>query len=262
MNPMLSRAARAAAALAAAAAVAAAAPAAASAPPVNESYALDASGPVTVQQAGAAVYTQGSPVVLPNVDAAGLLRTGVVTDRVGAASAASRVPAVVLTLPGHATLRARAVSSSCRYTARSGAVSATARITGGVVRAGRRVIRLPAVTVPNTRIVLPGSAVLLVNRQFTGPGGTLTVAALRIRMLRGGQKLLLATSVCAAATLGPAAAVSGPVVRLIAGALLLLVLGGLAWGLSRRRQRTGDWSPPAAGTEAGRTHAGTGASGG
>ena len=129
MKAMLSGAARAAASLARVAAVmvAAAVPAAeASVPPMNESYALQATGPVSVQQAGDATYDGGSPVVLPNVDAAGLLSTGVVTDRAGAASASSRLPGVVLALPGHATLRARAVSSSCRFGGQSPAVTGTA----------------------------------------------------------------------------------------------------------------------------------------
>ena len=238
MNRMLSGAARAAASLAsvAAAVVLAAAPvAAASVPPMNESYALQATGPVSVQQAGDATY-DGSPVVLPNVDAAGLLSTGVVTDRAGAASASSQLPGVVLALPGHATLRARAVSSSCRSGGKSPAVTGTARVTGGVVRAGRRIIRLPATAAPNTRLVIPGSAVIMINRQFTGAGGTLTVAGLRIRLLRGHQKLLLATSVCAATSLAPAPVASGRVIRLTLGGLGLLLLGGLAYTLSRRRR--------------------------
>ena len=244
MNRMLSGAARAAGSLAGVAAatvlataVLAAAPAAAaSAPPTNDSYALQATGHVSVQQAGDATYDGGSPVVLPNVDAAGLLSTGVVTDRAGAVSASSQLPGVVLALPGHATLRARAVSSSCRFGGKSPAVTGTARVTGGVVTNGRRIIRLPATAAPNTRVVIPGSAVIMVNRQFTGAGGTLTVAALRIRMLRGQQKLLLATSVCAAANLAPAPAAGGRVIRLTLGGLGLLLLGGIAYALSKRRR--------------------------
>ena len=238
MKRMLSAAARAAGSLATVAAVAvlAAAPAAASVPPVNESYALQATGHVSVQQAGDATYNGGSPVVLPNVDAAGLLSTGVVTDRAGAVSASSELPGVVLALPGQATLRARAVSSSCRFGGKSPAVTGTAGVTGGVVRVGRRVIRLPATAAPNTRVVIPGSAVIMVNRQFTGAGGTLTVAALRIRMLRGNEKLLLATSVCAAANLAPAPAAGGRVIRLTLGGLGLLLLGGIAYALSKRRK--------------------------
>ena len=213
MNGMPSGAARAAASLAsvAAAVVLGAAPAAAaSAPPTNQSYALQATGSVSVQQAGDATYDGGSPVVLPNVDAAGLLSTGVATDRAGAASASSRLSAVVLALPGHVTLRARAVSSWCRFGGKSPAVTGGAGVTGGVVRAGRRIIRLPATAAPNTRVVIPGSAVIMLNRQFTGPDGTLTVAALRIRMLRGHQEVRLATSVCAAANLAPAPAARRP----------------------------------------------------
>ena len=239
MNRMLSGAARAAASLAsvAAAMVLAAAPAAAASdPPMNESYALQATGRVSVQQAGDATYDGGSPVVLPNVDAAGLLRTGVVTDQAGAVSASSRLPGVVLALPGHATLRARAVSSSCRFGGKSPAVAGTARVTGGVVTDGRRIIRLPGTAAPNTRVVIPGSAVIMVNRQFTGAAGTLTVAALRIRMLRGQQRLLLATSVCVAANLAPAPAAGGRVIRLTLGGLGLLLLGGIAYTLSKRRR--------------------------
>ena len=221
--------------MAAVAVLAAAPAAAASVPPVNESYALQATGHVSVQQAGDATYDGGSPVVLPNVDAAGLLSTGVVTDRAGAVSASSQLPGVVLALPGHVTLRARAVSSSCRFGGKSPAVTGTAGVTGGVVRA-RRIIRLPATAAPNTRVVIPGSAVIMVNRQFTGAGGTLTVAGLRIRMLRGHQKLLLATSVCAAANLAPAPAASGRVIRLTLGGLGLLLLGGIAYALSKRRK--------------------------
>lgn len=242
--------------------VGAAAPALAGAsPPQDEAYALQAAGAVVVQQAGAASYSGGSPVVLPNVDAAGLLRTGPVTDRATAVSAASRLPAVVLTLPGHAVLRARSVASSCRYAGRPASVSGSARITGGVVQAGRHLIRLPASAAPNTRIIIPGSAVIMLNRQFTGPAGTLTVAALRVRMLRGHQKVLLATSVCAAADLAPAPGAGGPAARLAIGGLGLAALAALAWRLSRR-QRAARWSPPAAGTGAGRPHAGTRAPGG
>ena len=143
---------------------------------------------------------------------------------------------MVLALPGQATLRARAVSSSCRFGGKSPAVSGTAGVTGGVVQAGHRVIRLPVTAAPNTRVVIPGSAVIMVNRQYTGAGGTRSVAGLRIRMLRGHQKLLLATSVCAATNLAAAPAASGRVIRLALGGLGLLLLGGIAYALSRRRR--------------------------
>jgi hypothetical protein len=265
MNQMRTAAARTAGVLAfaAVAALGSAVPAlAAASPPEDQSYALQASGVVAVQQAGDATYNGGSPVMLPNVDAAGLLHTGPVTDRATAVSASSWLPGVVLALPGHAVLRAQAVASSCRYAGRPAAVSGSARITGGVVQDGRRLIRLPAGAAPNTRIVIPGSAAIMLNRQFTGAAGALTVAALRIRMLRGRQKVLLATSVCAAADLAPAAAASGPVIRVAIGGLGLATLGALAWALSRRRQRTAGWSPPAAGAGAGRPHASTRAPGG
>src|SRR6266581_733989 len=86
MNRMISGAA-AALALLACFAVASAAPAAAAPAtawtPTNESYAVYAAGRLSVQPVGAATYSGGSPVVLPNADAAGLLRTGIITNRAG-----------------------------------------------------------------------------------------------------------------------------------------------------------------------------------
>ena len=239
MNRMLSGAARAAALLAsvAAAVVLAAAPgAAASVPPMNESYALQATGPVSVQQAGDATY-DGSPVVLPNVDAAGLLSTGVVTDRAGAASASSRLPGVVLALPGQATLRARAVSSSCRSGGKSPAVTGTARVTGGVIRAGRRIIRLPATAAPNTRLVIPG-----VRGDHDQPavhrGGR---DADRGRAAGSGRCAVTRSCSWPPRSARPPAWLpprwpAARVIRLTRGGLGLLLLGGLAYTLSRRRR--------------------------
>ena len=77
----------------------------------------------------------------------------------------------------------------------------------------------------------------MLNRQFTGARGTLTVQAMRIRLLDHHQKLILATSVCAAANLAPAPVLGGPALRLTLGGLGLLLLGGLAYLLSRRARR-------------------------
>ena len=191
-------------------------------------YALQAAGPVSVQRAKDATYDGGSPVIAPNIKTAGLLSTGVVTDRAGAASASSRLPGVVLALPGQATLRARAVSSSCRSGGKSPAVSGTAGVTGGVVQAGHRVIRLPVTAAPNTRVVIPGSAVIMVNRQYTGAGGTLTVAGLRIRMLRGHRKLLPGHLSLRGHQPGGRPGRPRRVIRLALGGLGLLLFGGLA----------------------------------
>ena len=91
------------------------APPAAASAPVNQSYALNAVGHFNAQMVGQATYSGGSPVILPNADNAGLLSTGIITDTAGRVSASSRIPALAVTLPGHGSLRAAAVSSSCSF---------------------------------------------------------------------------------------------------------------------------------------------------
>jgi hypothetical protein len=214
--------------------VAGAVPAAASTP-MNESYAVYATGRMSTQPVGEASYSGGSPVILPNADAAGLLGTGLITDAAGPASASSRIPGLAVSLPGQTVLRAQLASSSCRFDTRARAASGTARIDQGrITQAGHRPIVLPASAAPNTRIVVPDVAVIMLNRQFTGARGTLTVQAMRIRLLDHHQKLILATSVCAAANLAPSPALGSPALRLALGGLGLLLLGGLACLLSRR----------------------------
>lgn len=239
MSRMLSHAMRAAGcvALAAGALVAGAVPAAASTP-MNESHAVYATGRMSTQPVGEASYSGGSPVTLPNADAAGLLGTGLITDAAGPASASSRIPGLAVSLAGQTVLRAQLASSSCRFDTRARAASGTARIDQGrITQAGHRAIALPASAAPNTRIVVPDVAVIMLNRQFTGARGTLTVQAMRIRLLTHHQKLILATSVCATANLAPAPALGSPALRLALGGLGLLLLGGLAYLLSRRARR-------------------------
>jgi hypothetical protein len=215
------------------------APSAAASAPVNQSYALNAVGHFSAQTVGQATYSGGSPVVLPNVDTAGLLRTGIITDTAGAVSASSRIPALAVVLPGHSSLRAVAVSSSCSFNRKTSAVTGTGSITGGqITRPGRRAIALPAHPAPNTRVVIGNLAVIILNRQYTGPRGTLTAEALWIRMrLPHRQKLVFATSVCVRADLAATPPVNGATVRLTLGGLGLLVLGGIAYRLTRRRRK-------------------------
>ena len=235
MNRMI----RGAAGLAGSLALVAGMAAAAASTPVNQSYALNAVGHISAQTVGQATYSGGSPVILPNVSAAGLLRTGIITDTAGAVSASSRIPALDIVLPGHGSLRAAAVSSSCSFNRKTGMVSGTSSITGGqVTRPGGRTIALPAHPAPNTRMVISNLAVIILNRQYTGPRGTLTADALWVRMrLPHRQKLVLATSVCVRADLDAAPPVSGATVGLTLGGLGLLVLGGIAYRLSRRRRK-------------------------
>ena len=219
--------------------LAATAPPAAASTPVNQSYALNAVGHFSAQTVGQATYSGGSPVILPNVDAAGLLRTGIITDTAGAVSASSRIPALAVVLPGHGSLRAAAISSSCSFNRKTGVVTGTSSITGGqVTRPGGRTIALPAHPAPDTRMVISDLAVIILNRQYTGPRGTLTADALWVRMrLPHRQKLVLATSVCVRADLAAAPPVNGATVRLTLGGLGLLVLGGIAYRLTRRRRK-------------------------
>lgn len=213
--------------------------AAAASTPVNQSYALNAVGHFSAQMIGQATYSGGSPVILPNADTAGVLSTGIITDTAGAVSASSRIPALTVMLPARAVLRATSVSSSCSFNRKTGLVTGHA-VTGGVriTRPGSQAIRLPTSPAPNTRMVLPGLAVLILNRQYTGPAGTLTAEALRVRMLRGRrQRLVFATSVCVRADMAATPPVNDRTMRLTLGGLGLLVLGGIAYQLTRRRRK-------------------------
>jgi hypothetical protein len=241
MNRMISGAAALAGPLALAAVLltAGAAPAAASTP-VNQSYALNAVGHLSAQTVGEATYSGGSPVVLPNVNSAGLLSTGIITDTANGVSASSRIPALDVTLPGHGSLRAAAASSSCVFNRKTGVVTGHSVITGGLItRPGAGTMNLPASAAPNTRVVIPGVAVLILNRQYTGPRGTLTAEALWVRMRPGHhrQKLVFATSVCVKGDLAAAPPVNGRTIRLTLGGLGLLVLGAIAYLLIRRRRK-------------------------
>jgi hypothetical protein len=224
----------------AAALLAATAPPAAASAPVNQSYALNAVGHFSAQTIGQATYSGGSPVILPNADNAGILHTGIITDSAGAVSASSQIPALSVVLPGHGSLRAAAVSSSCSFNRKTGVVTGHSSITGGrITRPGGRPVMLPPSPAPNTRMVIPGLAVIILNRQYTGPRGTLTAEALWLRMRRGGhrQKLVFATSVCVKADMAAAPPASGQTMRLVLGGLGLLLLGGIAYQLSRRRRK-------------------------
>ena len=79
---------------------------------------------------------------------------------------------------------------------------------------------------------------IILNRQYTGPAGTLTAEALRVRMLRGHrQRLVFATSVCVKADMAAAPPVNNRTLRLTLGGVGLLVLGGIAYQLTRRRRK-------------------------
>src|SRR6266545_4424084 len=218
--------------------LAAAAPPAAASAPVNQSYALNAVGHFSAQMVGQATYSGGSPVILPNADTAGILSTGIITDTAGAVSASSRIPALSVVLPAHGSLHAAA--ASCSFNRKTGVVTGRGSVTGGrLTRPGAKPMILPSSPAPNTRIVVPGFAVLILNRQYTGPRGTLTAEALWLRMRHGHhhQKLVFATSVCLRADLAATPPVNGRLIRLTLGGVGLLVLGGIAYQLTRRRRK-------------------------
>ena len=168
------------------------------------------------------------------------MRTGIITNKAGAVSASSRIPTVAMVLPGHASLRAAAVSSSCRFNRKTGVVTGTSRRNRRADHQRAAGGRSPCLTRRRT----PGwsspeyLAVIILNRQYTGPRGTLTADALWVRMrLPQRQKLVLATSVCVRADLAAAPPVSGATLGLTLGGLGLLVLGGIAYRLTRRRRK-------------------------
>ena len=78
----------------------------------------------------------------------------------------------------------------------------------------------------------------MLNRQFTGARGTLTVEALRIRMLLDHrQKLVLGHLGVCHGRPGGRRRPERPALRLTLGGLGLLVLGGIAYLLTRRRRK-------------------------
>jgi hypothetical protein len=167
------------------------------------------------------------------------VHTGIVTDAAGAVSASSRIPALAVVLPGHGSLRAAVVSSACSFSRKTGVVTGSSSITGGQITSpGGKTIALPAHPAPNTQVVVPDLAKIILNRQYTGPRGTLTAEALWIRIrLPHRQKLVFATSVCLRADLAATPPVNGSTIRLTLGVLGLLVLGGIAYALTRRRRK-------------------------
>ena len=198
------------------------------------------SGHFSAQLVGQATYSGGSPVILPNADTAGLLSTGIITDTAGGVSASSRIPALAVTLPGQAPCGPPPCRRPARSTGRAGVVTGRSGITGGqITRPGTRAMTLPASAAPNTRIVIPGVAVLMLNRQYTGPRGTLTAEALWVRMRRGHhrQRLVFATSVCVQADLAAAPLVNGRTSGSPWVAWACCVLGGIAYQLTRRRRK-------------------------
>lgn len=216
-------------------AAAAAGPALAASP--NEAYGAAATGLISVSPLGLATFPGTSSVTVANVNIAGLLTTGVVTDKADAVSASSTIANPRVGLSALATLTATAVTSSCVFDPNTGNVSGTASIARGRVT----VVGLPNTTLaanpgPNTTITVPGVATITLNRQTTATDGTLTVDAVFVSLLGKAQTLTLATSVCNKASLAPAPALPGMALPIGVGLAGLLGLGGVGYFLSRRRR--------------------------
>jgi hypothetical protein len=215
---------------------AAAGPAAAASP--NEAYGAAATGLINVSPLGLATFPGTSPVTVANVNIAGLLTTGIVTDTADATSASSTIANVAVHLSALATLRARAVTSSCHFDANTGTVTGTSSIANGrVVLLNGLPITLNAAAGPNTTVTVPGVATITLNRQVTASDGTLTVDAIYVNLLNSTQTLTIAASVCNAASLAPVPVLPGAALPIGLGAIALLGLGGLGFQVSRRRRQ-------------------------
>jgi hypothetical protein len=213
----------------------AALPAVAAAP--NEAYAAFAAGPIHAGPIGLATFPTGTHVVtLPHANIPGLLTTGFAVDKAGSISASSKVKDIKARLTKRTTLRAKEVSSSCKFWPRSGTVFGTAKITYGAVRSlGFPTIPLPWYPAPNTTVSVPGVGTITLNRQTTAADGTLTVTAIYASLRHGKQILRIATSVCNAAKLRPVPMLPGKTLPLTLGGLGVLLIGGMGYRVTRRR---------------------------
>lgn len=215
---------------------AAALPAAAASP--NEAYGAAATGLISVSPVAESTFPGTSPVSVANINVAGLLRTGLVTDTANATSASSTVADVRATLSAASALRADAVTSSCSFNPNTGTVSGTSGITNGrVTITGLPAITLAAAAAPNTTVSVPGIATITLNRQITATDGTLTVDAIFVSLLGSTQTLTIATSVCNKASLAAVPILPGKSLTFGLGGLSLLVVGGVGYQFSRRRRQ-------------------------
>lgn len=215
---------------------AAAGPAFAAAP--NEAYAAAATGLISVSPLAEATSSGTSPVTLANINVAGLVTTGIVTDTADGTSASSTIANAAVTLSAIASLTATTVSSSCSFDTDTDTVSGTASLAGASFTVLGIPTSLAANPAPNTTVGIPGIATLVLNQQTTAGDGTLTVNALAITLLGSTQTLTLGTSICNDATLAPVSILPGMATPIGLGTLGLLALGGAAYYFGRRRRVT------------------------
>jgi hypothetical protein len=209
----------------------AAMPAVAAAP--NEAYAASATGLISASPIGLATFPGTSPVSLANADIAGLLTTGVITDRATATTAASTVADVAASLTLVASLAATSVSSSCSYNG-STVSGATTILDGTATVLGDPVVTLDASPSVNETLTVGGVLSITLNQQSVAADGTLTVSAIAVSVIGGTQTLTLGTSVCNAADL-PVPMLPNKAAQLTLGGLVVLLIGGVGYRVNRRR---------------------------
>ncbi|ADP82578.1 choice-of-anchor P family protein [Pseudofrankia inefficax] len=187
--------------LVAAAGLALAASAPASAAPPNTATGLKATGLIPANPLVASAFPGTSPNHAASLNLPPLLTTGAVDTAAGPTTASATVSGLNISLSPLASLTAGTLTSNCSYNSVTGVVSADSNIENGkVVLLGTPIFLTPHPT-PNTTLTLPGLATLILNRQTTGPDGTVTVDALSVSLVSGLENVVLATSTCNAATL-------------------------------------------------------------
>jgi hypothetical protein len=215
--------------------VATAGPAFAASP--NASDGAAATGAISANPVAPASYPGTSPGTVANVDIAGLVTTGVVTDTADGTSASSTIADPTINLAGLASVNAGMITSSCSFDTNTGTVSGTASITGGAVTvAAAAAIPLDADPAPNTTVNVPGVATITLNRQTTASDGTLTVDAIYVNLLNSTQTITVGTSTCNAASLAPVPVLPGMALPIGLGSLGVLGLGGVGFAVARRRR--------------------------
>jgi hypothetical protein len=211
-------------ALAGALSVLAVAPALAAAP--NESYAAQATGPVTAPPIAVASFPGHTPVTLADADVTDLLSTGSVTDTADAVTAAATINQVAASLTALATLTAGSVSSSCGFDTNNDRVSGSTVIVGGQLELPKSTIALAADPGPNTVVAGLGDVgSVTLNAQSIASDGRLTVTAIQISLSGSPQELSLGVSTCNTANLEPVPIVPGKTTVAAIGAVALILVG-------------------------------------
>lgn len=216
--------------------IAAAGPASA-APGSTSSSALNTGGVIT---AGPFAASSCDPATCPpndadsfaSADVPGLLTSGLLQTTATRTGATASVADLDADLSPLTALTASAVSSSCTVDPETGAVSGTSSIANGAITAfGSAPSTLQASAAPNTQVTVldPAVASVVLNRQTTGPDGTLTVDAIYVTLLNS-QTITVASSSCTPGT-NPIPMGTGRGLLLGGG---LLAVAGMGYLVTRR----------------------------